>query len=215
MSTCQRTRQWLSPYIDDRLSEDERQSVDKHLKECVACRADLLSLQRTAALLRDLPQMPVPRPLTVTVAAISRPSLVPLLRPATALAAMALFAVLTTDFLTHTIEPNPRGGIAPIAPAIVADEEGVSGSRTPGPKVETREYKGSLGVAGALTPATGAPVLPYAEPRTPATPAGTSPTPSLTSGPSLPTIRLAEIGLLSLVTVLAGALVLARRWGRR
>ena len=48
----------LSDYLDDELSANERQSVDRHLRECEACRRTLDELTRVVASARALPPRP-------------------------------------------------------------------------------------------------------------------------------------------------------------
>jgi hypothetical protein len=45
----------LSEYLDDELDPQEREAVDAHLSECVACRADLDALRKVAARAAALP----------------------------------------------------------------------------------------------------------------------------------------------------------------
>jgi hypothetical protein len=51
----------LSPYIDDRLSGEERTRVVAHLRACQSCREELRTLQWTRGLLQQVPAVPVPR----------------------------------------------------------------------------------------------------------------------------------------------------------
>jgi len=54
-SEHERTREDLSAYLDNQLSQADRSRVDQHLEGCSECRAELRSLQRTVALLHALP----------------------------------------------------------------------------------------------------------------------------------------------------------------
>jgi hypothetical protein len=51
----------LSPYIDDRLSGEERTRIVAHLRACQNCREELRTLQWTRGLLQQVPAVPVPR----------------------------------------------------------------------------------------------------------------------------------------------------------
>jgi anti-sigma factor RsiW len=44
---CERIEELLSPYLEDELTQEERQTVDNHLRTCASC-AELLSLMRQA-----------------------------------------------------------------------------------------------------------------------------------------------------------------------
>src|SRR3990172_9773502 len=57
-------RRWrgrLSAYLDGRLQPPERQGLEQHLEGCPSCREELEALRTTVALLRRMPQAPVPR----------------------------------------------------------------------------------------------------------------------------------------------------------
>ncbi len=51
----------LSPFLDRQLTPGEQARVTSHLHECPACRADLLSLRQTVAVLRAVPAVKPPR----------------------------------------------------------------------------------------------------------------------------------------------------------
>ncbi len=55
------TRDWLSAYVDEGLSADERTQIDAHLRGCGECRDDLDRFRQTLALLHrlDRPRAPV------------------------------------------------------------------------------------------------------------------------------------------------------------
>jgi hypothetical protein len=54
------TRDWLSPYLDEALSADERARIDAHLQTCAECRGDLDRFRQTLTLLHrlDRPRAP-------------------------------------------------------------------------------------------------------------------------------------------------------------
>jgi hypothetical protein len=52
--------EWLSAYLDEQVSADERHQVEAHLQDCAACRQNLASLQRTVALVQELDPVAAP-----------------------------------------------------------------------------------------------------------------------------------------------------------
>lgn len=55
------TAENLSAYLDDALSRQERERVERHLSACADCRDDLSTLRQTVHLLRKAPVRPAPR----------------------------------------------------------------------------------------------------------------------------------------------------------
>jgi hypothetical protein len=119
----------LSAYLDGELTAQEKAAVERHLRECAACRRDLLTMRQTVELLRGLPELPLPRnfilgPAQVREGAARRPArprpagfpwAYPLLGGATALVAMLLVVVLAFDLLLNL---SPMGVAPPMAPAV-------------------------------------------------------------------------------------------------
>ena len=61
---CERIEELLSPYLEDELTQEERQTVDNHLRTCADC-AELLSLMReTRESLSSFPEVEVSEGLT-------------------------------------------------------------------------------------------------------------------------------------------------------
>lgn len=56
---CEQTREMLSLYIDDMLSETEKETVQSHLAECEACREDYEMLLAVKQSMADMPQFEV------------------------------------------------------------------------------------------------------------------------------------------------------------
>ncbi len=52
--------EWLSGYLDGRVSAEERRQVEAHLDACAVCRATLADLRRTVALVQDLEPVGAP-----------------------------------------------------------------------------------------------------------------------------------------------------------
>ncbi len=59
----------LSPYIDDRVSPEDRARIVRHLDACDACRADLAALEGVVGLLRTVPPVAAPEDLRAAVRA--------------------------------------------------------------------------------------------------------------------------------------------------
>jgi len=101
-----RFRGSLSPYIDGELEARAAERLEAHLAACEACRLELRQLRATAAALRELPEVQVPRSFALSPerAAVRRRPLTgaaaPLalgMRLAAAGVAVALAAVLVVD----------------------------------------------------------------------------------------------------------------------
>lgn len=56
---CEQTSEMLSLYIDDMLSETEKETVQSHLAECEACREDYAMLLAVKQSMADMPQLEV------------------------------------------------------------------------------------------------------------------------------------------------------------
>jgi len=65
-----RVRDNLSPYLDGRLSPRQAARVEAHLRDCPECRFELESLRTTTALLRSLPNVPVPGNFALSASAV-------------------------------------------------------------------------------------------------------------------------------------------------
>lgn len=111
----------FSAYMDGRLAPRDRQALERHLEGCAACQANLESLQRLVALVRRLPQVPVPRSFALAHAPARAPRwdsrYAAPLRYSTAAAALLLLVVVTSDVLTR-----PSTVSAPRAPATAGPE---------------------------------------------------------------------------------------------
>jgi hypothetical protein len=112
---CRKVRGLLSDYVDSSLSSEDKSFVERHLHTCEACSKELESMRMTVQLLHRVPEVPVPRTFTVTVPKPKRESAfgtasLRWLRPATAIVAIALVALLAGDF-SHAFV-NSTGGNA-------------------------------------------------------------------------------------------------------
>jgi hypothetical protein len=114
----------LSAYIDEELSVEEKTRVERHLHECQACTESLSTLQKTVALVRELPAVPAPRSFAVRPAPVrARPRITApgwgygLLKGATALAALLLVLLVGGDLTLQVLGGFPMAARAPLAPA--------------------------------------------------------------------------------------------------
>ena len=114
----------LSAYIDRELSARDVARVEKHLQECQACGENLATLQRTVALLRELPAIPAPRSFAIRPAPVRRKARVVtpgwgygLLKGATALAALLLVLLIGGDLTLQFLGGFRLAAPAPMAPA--------------------------------------------------------------------------------------------------
>lgn len=64
---CEETKQSLSAYVDDCLSEPHRLAVDEHLDRCPVCRAEVADLRNLARSLAGLSRPIVPADLASTI----------------------------------------------------------------------------------------------------------------------------------------------------
>ena len=122
----------LSAYMDGELSPKERARVEKHLRDCQACTANLATLRQTVALVRELPRVPAPRSFAIRPAVVQPKASMAtpawgygLLKGATALAALLLVLLIGADvslqflggFRMAAPAPLAPGAEAPLAPA--------------------------------------------------------------------------------------------------
>ncbi|MDY6917804.1 MAG: zf-HC2 domain-containing protein [Chloroflexota bacterium] len=106
---CQRVRELLSPYIDERLSPSETATVEGHIERCSACRDELQALRATTELLHRVPMVPSPRSFALAApAARRRPVAWGALRVATAMAMLVLAVVFVGDMLNVYQAPATR-----------------------------------------------------------------------------------------------------------
>jgi len=64
---CRKIKKLLQLYIDNALTFDEKQMIERHLKECSTCRAELKSLSSMVKMIGSLPEIPPPPDLTEKV----------------------------------------------------------------------------------------------------------------------------------------------------
>lgn len=64
---CKKIKKLLQLYIDNALTSDEKQMVEKHLKGCPTCRAELKPLYSIVKMVGSLPEIPPPPDFTEKV----------------------------------------------------------------------------------------------------------------------------------------------------
>lgn len=114
----------LSAYIDEELSAKDRGRLERHLQECHACTESLSTLQKTVALVKELPAVPAPRSFAVRPAPVRPRSRITvpgwgygLLKGATALAALLLVLLVGGDLTLQVPGGFSIAARAPLAPA--------------------------------------------------------------------------------------------------
>lgn len=65
--TCASVQRWFSPYLDERLSADQRAALEAHLAGCTRCAGELAALKRVMGALRSLPPVEAPSDLLAGV----------------------------------------------------------------------------------------------------------------------------------------------------
>ena len=209
---CAEVMEFLSSYLDERLSSRERELVESHLEGCEKCREEFDSLRETVGLLHRLPMVSVPRSFAIPQAraapgfvavprarAVPRPTLFGALRTATAVAAIFLAVVFAVDMAYPSPVAAPAGAQYPGA----SSEMGQIASPTPLPTSEVSAP--ASGAAGGREVMTG----PAGMERAGAT---TSPAEGTVGVPWL--MHSLEMGLLGLVVMLAGFTIVLWRKGR-
>ena len=63
MSSCNKTSQLLSAYVDGKISASEKEMVEKHIENCTSCKQKLEVMIKTKDILKATPQIPVPETL--------------------------------------------------------------------------------------------------------------------------------------------------------
>jgi hypothetical protein len=124
----------LSEYIDGKLNKADKGIVEAHVEVCDACSKQLEALWMTVQLLHRVPEVSVPRQFTVVAPRgehAFRVTSLRWLRPATAVAAIALVLLLVGDFV-HVFENDSRvdsGGEATstysqsVTPTVAAEQQ--------------------------------------------------------------------------------------------
>jgi len=215
----------LSAYLDEQLAPLERAQLERHLRECAACRASLASLKWTVALVKQAPAPALPRTFVLPVPAKpcserrSAPAFgfnFATMRLATVVATLLLIVVVGADLISQfggatapAMAPVPAA--RPVAQEVTAPT--AVALAPPSPMV-AKEAKPTTAPTGVLavpspmprTPSAQPPVQPPAAeaPRTmPPAPAATRapfPTAMLAVGAGAPETATAEKAAKAFVT---------------
>lgn len=190
--------QWLPlllDYQDGTLGASERTNLEKHLKECGICQADLDGMRQTVTLLHRLPEQSAPRSFAISPLQARRLKPSPIYRFsefAAAIAAALLIFAFAFD-LAGTFTPP-----APVKQAVVTTADPTATLEPVG----TLAVSGDNGTNGSVSGLAGVPVTPQtAQPTAnpqPTSASATAPAATQSSGPDL---RLIEITLV-IATVL-------------
>jgi hypothetical protein len=127
----------LSGYLDNQVTAGERARVERHLRDCAACRNELETLRQTVALLHALPRAPVPRAFTLSEVqvGIRRPAGQPtwyggLARGLAAVAAVVLVAIVAVGLLRRPAA-QPAAPVAWAPPTLAPTAASVEREMTP------------------------------------------------------------------------------------
>ena len=179
----------LSAYVDDQLAALERAQLERHLRDCPRCQANLASLRWTISLVKQAPASALPRMFTLPVPTPAQQ--VPswgfgLARLATVVATLLLFAVLGVDAISNLGESGLRSS----APAVVQSASQPT-SVALAPQVQDQAKQASpTASTGALF------VVPTTQPAAPAVPPALPPVPASapTSAPAAAPDALSGLG---------------------
>jgi len=124
------TEERLCAYLDNQLSSQERNVVERHLNACPQCRWHLETLQQTVRWVNELPTVPLPCSFTIPVPVrqarpareVRRAWAMPLLQGATAVVALLFFVAVVGDALLGRTLLAP--GAEPEAVAVEKAAEG-------------------------------------------------------------------------------------------
>ena len=61
MAVCTKIQDLLSPYLDGVLTAEENSMIERHLKNCISCRQELLLLKETVQIMHSLPDVAIPK----------------------------------------------------------------------------------------------------------------------------------------------------------
>ncbi|MBC8441855.1 MAG: zf-HC2 domain-containing protein [Deltaproteobacteria bacterium] len=125
MKTCNKIRQKLSAYQDGEVSQNQRESIDAHLRHCDACKNDLAALGQTTQLINSLPQiLPDPGFTQRVMRSVADTSIwnrllgkpLRLFPVPSAAAAMIMIGLLTGTLLGNLLIQNPSFSLGQSSP---------------------------------------------------------------------------------------------------
>lgn len=145
-----RCQEDLSAFLDGQLARRDRARVQRHVKECAECRADLDALRHTVSLLRAVPVLKPPRSFVLPVREVKRQRparrqrlAYVYLQAATAVATVLLVLVVSGDALLRYAPAQPGARMSearPPATAVVLESAPVAeDSALPEPAPETMQ----------------------------------------------------------------------------
>ena len=103
----------LSAYLDGALSDEERATLEARLQSDAALRRELARLRATVALIKTLPTLPAPRPLTLTPRMVRRPTIL----TSAAFSALSAAAAIILLVLGAALFTLPSSNFAPAGAA--------------------------------------------------------------------------------------------------
>lgn len=158
-SECESVIELLSPYLDGRVSDAEKESLEEHVSRCSSCALELQRLRVVVQALRALPVVPVPRSFALPEGQKGPSTILPYLQRATfALAAVFIMMFVTSLYIQATA-PQPRAQFSAAVRAQKAESPkvlgGTAASEGSSSEMAGREAKGEPlpSGAGAASPA--------------------------------------------------------------
>lgn len=234
---CNRFREKISPYIDNKLASDERQALERHMSSCSTCSRELESLRATVKLLHCVPMAPTPRSFSVVeTKPVSAPKSFGMMRWATAVVVLALVVLATGDLFR--IYPEKSGTSPSIGPQVSAmatpmpspspnlsiSTEDASKSVTEAPRIGALQHPLPSATATAPAPSgLAGQTSPTATPNVLTVPTGNpAPAPGQLTNPASSMVkkteeeyrwpvRQIELGVLGLAVVLLGVTIITRQ----
>jgi len=153
---CREAGPLLHGYVDGELSPALVTSVQRHVRVCVRCRAELVVLTRVVGLLRSLRALKPPAAIRETVWAARRALPAPLAAPslwhARLRPALAFAAVAAALLLVALVKPASRPTQVAMKPPVVSSPSEMTAEVTPSPSsADTAAEPGASGDTGVTT----------------------------------------------------------------
>lgn len=148
MKTRISPREWeaLSAYLDEQLSSRQRAQIESRLETSPDFSQALEELSQTRSLLRSAPRPRAPRNFTLTpemaglrLGARQRPSAYPVLRLASALAALFFVVIFAGELVARRIQPEPMQ--VSHAPQLFMEPMGKGGGGGGGPEIPEASWE--------------------------------------------------------------------------
>jgi len=182
MRSCEEIEILMNLYLDDMLTSEERQTLEKHLEECSDCRAKLEELVAVKSVLGEMMEEPPANLHEQIMAFVERntqkeKNVIPFYRKKwyralTAVAACAILAVVAVQFMPRSAFSVPGNGqncavmdSVPAAPSVAPEaapptesapeENDVPGNdvvSAPQANAESKDYSYSIEITGSAVP---------------------------------------------------------------